>query len=121
MNKYHVQAIVFLTIVGGLGWAFYQMQQGSTSAAMLLGAVGAILAIFVAVFLVIGTQYALSAIEQRHFSANAKENLAIMATMALAQSKQNQLLSKQVRTLPDGTNNTIGGLIIDQNLFEELE
>lgn len=116
MDK-HFKTVVFLTIAGGIGFAFYRAGQGDPTAYLLIGAMGAILFLVIAALLIIGTQYALAAIEQRRFVSNAKENLAIMAAMADTQTRQNRLAAQQVKRLPDPAQS----LLIDEGIFSELD
>lgn len=65
-------------------------------------------------------------IEQERFTANAKENLAIMAGMQRVQNAQNTMLQKQLhetqRMLPAPDGEVVEALVeYDDAIFDELE
>uniref|UniRef100_A0A6M3L1J7 Uncharacterized protein n=1 Tax=viral metagenome TaxID=1070528 RepID=A0A6M3L1J7_9ZZZZ len=121
MTKYSMifRLTVFGVISAGIAFAIYRADQGSVAAGALLGAIGAIILLTISAALIIGTQYALSTIEQRRFTSNARENLQIMGTMAATQGQQNRLMSQQLKQLPKPDAQDM--LIIDDAIFSELE
>jgi thiol:disulfide interchange protein len=63
--------------------------------------------------------------EQERFTTNARENLAIMASMQRVQNAQNSMLLRQAReakrALPDNDVIDIDALVADDSVFDELE
>lgn len=119
------KAVVILTtmalaVIGGL---LYLAMEGSTWAAGILFSGWSILCVIIGWSLSMIQQEKAATKEQEAFSANLKENLAIMSAVQTVQNKQNQTLLNQLGTvarLPQPAA-PIDSLLIDDGIFEELE
>lgn len=112
--------VVFLTIAGGIGFVVYRAGQGDQGAIFLLGAGVAIVVMIGAFAMFIGAIWAVSKVQQTAFINNARENMSIVSAIASTQSRQNQLLARQVKQLsphPEPQDS----LLIDDGVFSALE
>ena len=119
------KAVVILTtmalaVIGGL---LYLAMGGNVWAAGILFSGWSILCVVIGWSLSLIQQDKAAAKEQQAFSANVKENLAIMAAVQTVQNKQNQTLLNQlgsVARLPQAAP-MADSLLIDDGIFEELD
>lgn len=119
------KAIVILSFlaVAVISGLFYLAMAGSTWATGILFSGWSILCLVIGWALSMIQQDKAATKEQEAFSANLKENLAIMSAVQTVQNKQNQTLLNQLGTvarLPQPAA-PIDSLLIDDGIFEELE
>ena len=121
MNKFTFTFFLLaLALLAGLIWL---TSEGNIAAAIVLGAVAAIVLILTGFGLSALAGYLHAKREQANFTANARENLTIMAAMQKVQNQQNAQLMRQIRqtpALPAGPLD-IDALTFDEGIFSQLD
>lgn len=121
------KAIVILSFlaVAVIGGLLYLAMVGNVWAAGILFSGWSILCVVIGWSLSMIQQDKATSKEQQAFSANLKENLAIMSAVQTVQNKQNQSLmsqlGQQVSRFPQAAPDLSAALLIDDGIFQELE
>ena len=126
MNTQKAIVILSTMALATIGGLLYLAMAGNVWATGILFSLWTVLMIVTGWGLSIFQQGRATAKEQSAFLANAKENLALMASMQSVQNRQNQTLMQQLGTvarLPQaGPGLDLSkSLLIEDGLFEELE
>lgn len=114
-----VLVVLILAVIGGL---IYLAMGGNVVASSILFALWSIFCVVVGWLLSYLQNRTQASREQQAFSANVKENLAIMGALQNVQNKQNATLMSQLgraARLPETDNGST--LLIDDGVFSELE
>lgn len=122
MNTQTAIVILVVLILAVIGALIYLAMDGNIVASSILFALWSIFCVVVGWLLSYLQNRSNATREQEAFSANVKENLAIMGALQTVQNRQNQTLMSQLgraARLPEVTNGPI--LSIDDGIFEELE
>jgi hypothetical protein len=111
-------------IVAVLGYLYWMARQGDRASIAILAVLAAVVLILLGVGIAVLFQWMAARREETAFIQNAKENMAIMASMQRVQNAQNVGLLRQARemqrALPAPEGETIDGLEYDDAVFAEL-
>ena len=126
MSKYSFAALILL--LATVAALVYLASQGVIVAAVGVGVIIAVLLIGLGVVLTLLASWAGAKREQATFTANARENLALINAMQTVQNRQNAMLLRQgcsvdlaQRSLPGGDGLAADALTVDAGLFDELD
>jgi hypothetical protein len=125
MNGYtFALSLIWLAILAGL--VYLAAAQGSIVAAVILAILATVLLVGLGAGITLATQRMANEKSQADFVNNAKENLAIMASLQRVQNSQNQTLMQQLKQAarlpePPPGFDPGGALLIEEGVFDELE
>ena len=120
MNKFTFSLILIVLSLFLLAGLISLASEGNIAAAIVLGAVAAIVLILTGFGLSTLAGYLHARREQANFTANTRENLAIMTAMQNVQNQQNAQLMRQVRQTPALAAGPMA-LTFDEGIFNELD
>ncbi len=125
MNKFTFSLALIVLALGLVASLIWLTAEGNIAAAIVLGAVSAIVLILTGFALYAFAGWTHAKREQVNFMANVKENLGIMGAVQRVQNQQNKHLLNQVRqqpALPAGDVLDLdSALQFDENIFIELD
>lgn len=122
MTKYSFTLSIIILAI--LAYLVYAASNGSFSAGIVLTILATVLLVATGAAISLATQAQANKKQQADFIANVKENLILSQQQQKLQNAQLQGMLYQLKTnerLPDTTNGNAGSLIIDNDVFADLE